>query len=1560
MYEKSFFNINKVTFLVIIIFFNLSVNLYAQRNKIKFEHISIEQGLSQSSVKCILQDNQGLIWFGTEDGLNKYDGYRFTIYKSNPDNHHSLSDNHIFSIYEDKSRILWIGTFDGLNKFDRKKEQFTQYKHNSENLHSLSHNYVRSIYEDKSGSLWIGTYGGGLNKLIPSENDGSPPSFTHYTHDSDKPFSLSNNNILSIYENKSGFLWIGTDGGGLNKFDCEKEQFTHYMHDSNNPFSLSNSNILSIYEDKSGVLWIGTKGGLNKLDREKQQFSHYQHDPNIPFSLSHNYVLSIYEDQSGSLWIGTNGRGLNKFKREKNQFIHYKHDSDDPLSLSNNYIRSIYEDKSGLLWIGTKGGLNKLDREKQQFSHYQHDPNNHFSLSNSYIFSIYEDKSGSLWIGTYGGGLNKLVPSENDRSPPTFKHYKHDSNIPFSLSHNYVLSIYEDKSGSLWIGTQRGLNKFDREKEQFTHYKHDPDNPFSLSHNPVLSIYEDKSGFLWIGTNGGLNKFDREKEQFTHYKHDPDNPFSLSHNYVLSIYEDKFNVLWIGTNGGGLNKLVPSENDGSPPIFKHYKHDSNIPVSLSHNYVLSIYEDQAGSLWIGTQRGLNKFDREKEQFTHYGEKDGLANNVVYAVLEDAHKNLWLSTNNGLSKFNPMDESFKNYDVKNGLQSNEFNQGAYFKSKSGELFFGGINGFNIFHPDSIKDNPHIPPVVFTDFQIFNESVNIRKDDDAENRHDYSLAKHISVTEKIELSYRESVFSFEFAALDYRLPEKNKYAYKMEGFDKNWINTNADRRFATYTNLDPGNYIFRVKGSNNDGVWNKEGTSIALSITPPPWKTWWAYGFYIIALISSIVGYIQYRTKTHRKEIEQQRKKLEQEHLVVERLQRIDTMKDEFLANTSHELRTPLHGIVGIAESLIEIDKGKKSEFLNSNLSMIVSGGKRLTNLVNDILDFSKLKTRELELQKKPVDIKALTDVVLQFSKSLIKKKDLILKNKIRKDIPPISGDENRLQQIMYNLIGNAIKFTESGTVTISASQHKDMVEISIADTGIGIPEDKIDNTFKSFEQADTSISREYGGTGLGLAISKQLIELHGGYIWVKSEIGKGSTFSFTVPVSEEKVKFVEQREEVAKIREVGEDDFISLKERVQIQSEFNILVVDDEPINQQVLLNHLSFDDYNVTQALNGYEALKLMEEDNKFDLILLDIMMPKMSGYEVCQKIRKKYLPSELPVIMLTAKNQVSDLVEGFSSGASDYIAKPFSKNELLARIKTHLNLLKINSAYERFIPRDFLYTLGKESIINVKLGDHVEGEMTILFLDIRSFTSISEGMSPEENFNFLNSYLKTIIPCIRNRNGFVDKFIGDAVMAIFPRQPEDAVLASIDALKKLEIYNRERINRGDFPIKIGIGIHTGSLMLGAIGDEKRMDGTVISDAVNLAARLEELTKYYGTSLIVSDQTMSTILSHEIYNHRFLGKVQVKGKKNVVKIHEVYDGETKEILELRNRTKDCFESGLKKYFNKEFAEAVVFFKEVMKINPDDKAARLYLERSAKFVVEGIPRGWKGIEKFDIK
>ena len=675
-----------------------------------------------------------------------------------------------------------------------------------------------------------------------------------------------------------------------------------------------------------------------------------------------------------------------------------------------------------------------------------------------------------------------------------------------------------------------------------------------------------------------------------------------------------------------------------------------------------------------------------------------------------------------------------------------------------------------------------------------------------------------------------------------------------------------------------------------------------------------------------------------------------------LSQLDRLKDEFLANTSHELRTPLNGIIGLAESLADGATGPLLEQTRLNLSMIVSSGKRLTSLVNDILDFSKLKHAELELQIKPVDIRQITEVVLALSKPLVAEKSLVLKNEIGEGISPVAGDENRLQQIMHNLVGNAIKFTSQGTVTVSAMEQDGMVAVTVSDTGLGIPADKFDDIFKSFEQIDASIVRTYGGTGLGLSITKQLVELHGGAIWVESEAGQGSHFTFTIPISHEELKPTPDiSQQVAKVQAEVEPPSIEPILTPVIREDFTILVVDDEPVNRQVLVNHLSLQNYAVIQATNGLEALQVIREGPRPDLVLLDIMMPQMSGYEACQELRQIYPANELPVVILTAKNQVTDLVQGFQTGANDYLAKPFSKNELLARVRTHLSLANINRASDRFVPREFLKFLQKESIVEINLGDQTQQDMTVLFSDIRSFTTLSEQMTPQENFNFINAYLSRVSPIIREHSGFIDKYIGDAIMALFSAPPDNAIQAAIKMQQAVARYNIQRQEQGYQPISIGVGLHTGSVMLGTVGEAKRMEGTVISDTVNLASRLEGLTKMYGALTLVSEHTLFSLDQPTQYTFRFLDKVKVKGKKEPVAVFEIFDGHPDDIVALKLETQPDFEKGLLHYHSQEFTEAIGCFNQVLALDPRDKAAQLYLRRANNFIEYGVPVDWEGVE-----
>ncbi|NQZ09242.1 MAG: GGDEF domain-containing protein, partial [Algicola sp.] len=914
-----------------------AVTAFASKVAVRFEHLTIAQGLSQNTVLDIIQDSRGFLWFATADGLNRYDGYQFKYFRHDPQLPGSLSDSYVTVIFEDKNAVLWIGTEGGgLNRFDRKSQRFTHfrfdsnYSSNSNNPKGLSHDHVKDIVEDDAGYLWIATWGGGINRY-----DETTGQFEHFKHRDDDPYSLAHDRTSALVKDNKGRLWIGTDGG-LNQFDHQSGRFIHYRHknsdhQSNGRQSLSHNVVTALYQDVAGYLWVGTVGGLNRFDIEKQQFTVYQYQINDPYSISHNSVRTIIEDQWGSLWVGTQGGGLNQFDSKQQRFVRYSYQSTDPFSLSHNIVRSVFIDNRGLLWIGTwAGGVNKVDRRQQHFGHYKHNSADGDSMGHNDVKSLYQDSLGTLWVGMREGGLD----SQKTRNAP-FKHFNHQPNNPNSLSHDSVWSILEDAKGLMWFGTfGGGFNQYDRVRGQFTRHSKSAVERTSL--DGVQSIYQDNGGDVWLGYWGdGLSLFGGGQ-----YRHQSGVFDSLSADNVTTLFEDSNAVFWVGTWGGGLNKF-----DKKNGRFKSYRYDSNKPDSLSNDNIIAISQDSDGNLWIGTYGGgLNKYSALTDSFTHYREKDGLANDAVYGILQDQQGYLWLSTNQGVSKFNPKDETFKNYDVVDGLQSNEFNIGAHFKASDGELFFGGINGFNRFYPHNIIDDKVEPAVVFTDFLLFNQSVAVQnqtqpstkaasqwdsQDSSAQqNQPQFSLPKAIGELTELTLGYQQTLVAFEFSALDYRNPKKNRYAYKLEGFDQYWIKADANIRRATYTNLPSGSYTLRVKASNADGYWNESGASIDIVVLSAPWFSWWAWLFYALAVLGGLMLFIRGQLNQVQKERE-----------VNLQLTQVNRLKDEFLANTSHELRTPLNGIIGLAESLMDGIGGQQSKLSNANLAMIVTSGKR---------------------------------------------------------------------------------------------------------------------------------------------------------------------------------------------------------------------------------------------------------------------------------------------------------------------------------------------------------------------------------------------------------------------------------------------------------------------------------------------------------------------------------------------------------------------------------------------------------------------------------------------
>jgi ligand-binding sensor domain-containing protein/signal transduction histidine kinase len=799
-----------------------------------FERISQEHGLSQSTVYAILQDSRGFMWFGTQDGLNRYDGYNFVVYKHSQVDSNSLSDNWILCIYEERSQpgVLWVGTQNGLNRFDTITNRFIRFKHDPDDTTSLSHNFVRAICEGSAGGLWIGTDGGGLNRF-----DRQSGRFKRYQSDPKNPSSLGNNRITSIYEDDEGLLWIGTLGGGLNCLDPRTEKFIHYLSDPENPESISSNHVMCIYRDpdREATLWVGTySGGLNRFDLHKKICTRFEYDATNSQGIGAPRVFSIRSDKSGILWLGTFEGGVNRFDPENNLFTHFKNDPLQPQSLSANFVRSLFIDQSGNLWAGTHlGGLNKIDLKPKKFLHYQHDPADTASLRHNIVNAISEDVRGNLWVGT-NIGLDKL--------PPGGRAFEHVALNPKSApgKDSYVTSIWLENSNTIWIGTiGEGLLKYNPTTSAIKYFKNDPLRPM-LSDNRVNALYHSRKNMVWVGTWNGLNVFDLAAGTFRVFRRDPQNSNSLGHNEILCISEDRHGNLWVGTNGGGLNKYDPASGR-----FTRFTHDAQVPGSLSHDIVNTIFEDADGTLWVGTSDGLNRFDEQYQRFTNYFEEDGLPNNKICAILGDEQGHLWISTWGGIARFSPQlphGRQFRNYDQADGLQGKSFREGAAYRSPTGETFFGGIHGLNRFFPEHVLDTPAPPRVVITTFKVFDQTA--------------KLDTSISAIKTITLSYRDDFFSFEFVALDYTSPEANRYAYKMEGFDGNWIYSGT-RRYASYTNLNAGEYVFRVKGSNKDGIWNNADTSIRIIITPPFWESWWFRLLAAMAFVGMLAAIYRYR-------------------------------------------------------------------------------------------------------------------------------------------------------------------------------------------------------------------------------------------------------------------------------------------------------------------------------------------------------------------------------------------------------------------------------------------------------------------------------------------------------------------------------------------------------------------------------------------------------------------------------------------------------------------------------------------------------------------------------
>jgi two-component system sensor histidine kinase ChiS len=1073
---------------------------------LRFEPISVERGLSHSTVNCILQDSKGFMWFGTDDGLNKYDGHSFTVYRHSPDDPQSLSHNQVWSLFEDTSGVLWVGTYGGgLNRFDRDTGQFARY--DAEDFQNVTdepeefRNVIEAIGEYPTGVLWIATYGGGLVKF-----DLDTETFTSYAPDPADPRLWGHEWISAMLIDRSGNVWIGTHSEGLDRFDPTTGQITSYRRDLSDPHGLGHDWITDIIQDRSGQIWIGTYGGgLEQFDPETERFTHYRHDPADPRSLSNDYIWSIVEDPRSILWIGTYSGGLDRFDPQSETFTHFHHDPTDPHSLSSDRIRSIYQGQSGVLWVGTRGGgVNQSDPASGRFTHYRGDTDDPQRPSDYQILALHEDEHGVLWIGTAGGGLDGL-----DRGSGEWHHYRRDPADSNSLGNDTVLAIHEDASGTLWIGTGGGFYRFDRQARHFDRMPHNPPDPGDVKTETIVSIYEDQAGVLWLGTYGrGLSEFDPATGAFTYHLHgwDPDTGMpeqhTLSSNFVRDVFEDPSGRLWVGTQDG-LNIF-----DRETGQWHSFHHNPDEPHSLSHDWVASLYGDQSGMLWVGTQGGgLNRLvlspalsgvegkvkgsDPATCAFTHYREQDGLANDIVADILErDGY--LWIGTANGLSRFDPRSETFTSYDASDGLPINEFS--AACTSSSGELLFGGINGFVSFYPDQMEPNPYIPPVVLTSLQ--QNGVEVKAGQASED------------LKAVTFRWPDNSFEFGFAALNYTQPEKNQHAYMLEGFDRDW-NYIGTRRFGRYTNLPGGTYTLRLIGSNNDGGWNEEGVSIQVTVVPPFWGTWWFWGIVALILAGSAFGGYRLRVRS----LEARSRELERrvEHEIEQRMQVEEALRESeierAIAAERSRLARELHDAVTqtlfsaslIAEALPTLWV-RDQELGRERLAM-------LRQMSRGAL--AEMRTLLLELRPAALVETSLEDLLRQLGEAVTGREGVPVTVEVD-GLCELPADLHvALYRIAQEALNNVVKHAQASQVAVSLRCTPRVPLPSLREgEGAGVKVELcIRDDGRGFDPDD--ISPEH----MGLGIMRERAEAVGAQLGIVSQAGRGTRLAVVWPGDE---------------------------------------------------------------------------------------------------------------------------------------------------------------------------------------------------------------------------------------------------------------------------------------------------------------------------------------------------------------------------------------------------------------------------------------------------------------